>query len=192
MLETLSHSRPTARKPEAIGHHATIVLALWASALSLAFGSGCSKASHAATTLAADDMSASSVHGDCGHSACGSNFFVDVAAPASCAVGAPCGLSLRLVATGDFHINEEYPYKFKAEDVKGVEFLGTDDSGKNVFSKGANNWQRKDEKTGTMAVSFRAAEKGDKPISGTFKLSVCSPQSCQLEQQPVTTTVSFR
>jgi hypothetical protein len=154
-------------------------------------GSGCSKASHAATSVSADDMSASAPRSDCGHGVCGSNFFIDVAAPASCAVGAPCGLSLSLVATGDFHINEEYPYKFKADDAKGVEFLGTDDAGKNVFSKGANNWQRKDEKTGKMTVSFRGSEKGDKQIAGTFKLSVCSAQSCQLEQQPVTTTVSF-
>jgi hypothetical protein len=159
---------------------------------------GCGKTSQAATSVAVtDDMSASapsrvSSAGDCSHAACGNNFFVDLAAPASCAIGAPCNMTLTLVATGDFHINEDYPYKFKADDARGVEFLGTDQAGKNVFSKGANNWQKKDEKTGSMTVAFRGTEKGDRTISGTFKLSVCSAQSCQLEQQPVTTTVPIR
>jgi hypothetical protein len=162
-----------------------------ASCLALA-AAGCGKTSHAATSQSGDEGSASSARGDCGHAACGSNFFVDVAAPPSCPVGAPCGMTLTLVAAGDFHINEEYPYKFKADDVKGVDFLGTDQAGKNVFSKAANNWQKKDEKTGAMSISFRSTEKGDKAVSGTFKLSVCSAQSCQLEQQPISATVSFR
>ena len=170
------------------------LLGLLLSLASLAWAaSGCGKASHAATSVASDEMGgAAPPSKDCGHAVCGNDFFVDVAAPDSCPVGAPCSLTLKLVATGEFHINEEYPYKFKADDTKGVEFLGTDEAGKNVFSKGASNWQKKDEKTGGMTVAFRGAEKGDKAISGTFKLSVCSAQSCQLEQQPVSTTIAIR
>jgi hypothetical protein len=167
----------------------------------LAGSAGCSKASRAATSSAApDEMNAGQspspsqggAKGDCSHAVCGNDFFIDVASPASCPVGAPCSVTLKLVATGDFHINEDYPYKFRADDAKGVEYLGTDEGGKNVFSKGANDWAKKDEKTGAMDVAFRGNEKGDKPISGTFKLSVCSAQACQLEQQAVSTTVAIR
>ena len=170
---------------------AAALVVVWAFATT-----GCSKSSRAATT---EQMSSTptnsltnSVKGDCGHAACGNNFFVDVAAPASCAVDAPCGLTLTLVATGDYHINEEYPYKFEAEEAKGVTFLGTDPAGKNIFSKNASNWQKKDEKTGAMSVAFRGSERGDKAISGTFKLSVCAAERCQLEREAVSTTIAIR
>ena len=45
-------------------------------------------------------------------------------------------MAVKLVATGEFHINDEYPYRFKADDASGIEFLGTD-GGKNAFSKAA-------------------------------------------------------
>jgi len=41
-------------------------------------------------------------------------------------------------------------------------------------------------------VAFRAADKGAKSVGGTFKLSVCSAQTCQLEQQQVQATVAVR
>jgi len=129
---------------------------------------------------------------DCGHLVCGNNFFIDAAPPAACAPGAPCSVDLTLVATGAFHINDEYPYKFKAEATQGVDFLGSDADGKNVFTKAASDWQKRDEKTGTMRIKLQPASKGDKTISGVFKLSVCTGKVCQLEQQTLTTTVAVR
>jgi hypothetical protein len=153
----------------------------------------CGKDSRAASQ-GRDDLAAPSAAplADCGHTACGSNFFVDAAPAGDCAAGATCSLTLELVATGAFHINDEYPYKFKAEDGPGLEFLGTDAAGSSVFSKQSSNWAKKDEKSGVMTIAFRAAEKGIKSVSGTFKLSVCSAQTCQLEQQPVRATVAVR
>jgi hypothetical protein len=162
-----------------------------AAALAL-LAAACGKDSHAATRVAADDPGAAPHAGsDCAHAACGNNFLVD-AVSARCAVGATCSVTFTLVVTGAFHINDEYPYKFKADDTPGLEFLGTDAAGKNVFSKAAGNWQKKDEKTGTMTVAFRPNGAGSKTVAGTFKLSVCSAQSCQLEQQAVTTTVAVQ
>jgi hypothetical protein len=129
---------------------------------------------------------------DCGHAACGSNFFVDAAPAGECAAGATCTLTFELVATGAYHINDQYPYKFKADDVPGMEFLGTDAAGTSVFSKQASNWKKKDEKSGVMTVVFRSAEKGMKTVGGTLKLSVCSAETCQLEQQPVRATLAVR
>jgi hypothetical protein len=129
---------------------------------------------------------------DCGHTACGANFFVDAAQTSDCAVGANCALALTLVATGDFHINDEYPYKFRAEETPRLSFQGTDSAGPKVFSKAANNWQKTAPQKGVMTLVMQAAEKGDKPVSGVFKLSVCSAQNCQLEQTEVTTSVHVR
>jgi hypothetical protein len=127
---------------------------------------------------------------DCGHTSCGSNFFVDVVSPADCAAGANCAMTLNLVATGEYHINDDYPYKFRADDAPHVAFQGTDPAGANVFSKGASNWQKTGPQNGALSVVFQAADKGAKKISGVFKLSVCSVHNCQLEQTAINTTVS--
>ena len=164
-----------------------------AAAALLALGllaAGCGKDSRAAQSR--DDVAPPAPHNDCGHTSCGSNFFLDAAPPTDCVVGATCALTVKLVATGEFHINDEYPYKFKADDAPGVEFLGVDAAGKNVFSKGSSDWQKKDEKSGVMTIAFRSADKGQKTVAGTFKLSVCSAQTCQLEQQQVQATVAVR
>jgi hypothetical protein len=156
---------------------------------------GCGRDSRAAARTEDREGAAAAPHGNCGHSLCGDNFFIDIEPGAGCAPGATCAVNLTLVAIGAFHINDEYPYKFKADDApsaQAIEFLGTDGAGKNVFSKLANDWRKKDEKTGTMTVKWRSSVKGDKTIAGVFKLSVCSAQSCQLEQQPVSTTVAVR
>ena len=137
-----------------------------------------------------DDRAVTAPQGaDCGHAACGSNFFVDSVQAGDCAAGANCSLTLTLVATGAFHINDEYPYKFRADDAPGVIFLGKDTAGPSVFSKAASNWQKAAPQKGVMTVGFQSA-KGQKSLSGTFKLSVCSEQNCQLEQQTVATTIT--
>jgi hypothetical protein len=157
------------------------------------FASACSKDGRA-SAQAGDEVAAlqAPARVDCGHTACGSNFFLDAAPGGECVVGATCTVAVKLVATGEFHINDEYPYKLKADDAPGVEFLGADAAGKNVFTKASNDWQKKDEKSGVMTIAFRASDKGSKVVGGTFKLSVCSAQNCQLEQQHVQAAVAVR
>jgi hypothetical protein len=162
---------------------------LTASALLVA--GGCSKGSDAVIrgepgtlAISARPLQAS----DCAHAVCADNFFID-ALPAACVAGSPCALTLKLVATGDFHINDEYPYRFKADDAPGVDFLGTDASGKSTFSKTAGDWQKSEEKAGAMTVKFAVADRGARTIAGNFKLSVCSAQACLLEQRQVAANV---
>lgn len=155
-------------------------------------GVGCSRGADAAANPAPksspDTMTIAAPAASCGHAVCADNFFVD-ATPVECAAGAPCSVTLKVVATGDFHINDEYPYKFKADDAAGVDFLGTDAAGKNTFSKTAGDWQKSEEKVGAMKVKFKIADPGTKTVGGTLKLSVCSGASCLLEQRPVTASV---
>lgn len=129
---------------------------------------------------------------DCGHTSCGSNFFIDAAQSSDCAPGANCAIAISLVATGEFHINDDYPYKFRADDAPHLTFQGTDPAGPNVFSKLGSNWHKMGPQKGTMSVVFQSAEKGTRNVSGTFKLSVCSAHNCQLEQTSLTTPVSVR
>ena len=144
----------------------------------------CSKAREVASQGAPETLSISAAPGDCAHAVCADNFFVD-APPAACSAGAPCAVALKLVATGDFHVNDEYPYRFKADDAPCVTFLGTDPSGITTFSKAAGDWQKADAKSGAMTVKFIAADPGPKAIAGTLKLSVCSAGACLLEQRQV-------
>jgi hypothetical protein len=152
-------------------------------------GAACSKGRDAVTQATPEPLQAAVKPSEsCSHAVCADNFFID-APPAECAAGVACTAALKLVATGAFHINDEYPYRFKAEDAAGVEFLGTDAGGKGTFSKGAGDWQKSEEKAGTMTVKFITADKGAKAVQGTFKLSVCSAQACLLEQRQVTANV---
>jgi len=128
--------------------------------------------------------------GECGHAVCADNFFIDTSVGPACSRGATCTVGLRLVATGDFHINDEYPYRFKADDAKDLQFFGTDGGGKNVFSKAAGDWRKTDAKSGAMSVKFAAASSGSKAVAGTLKLSVCSEASCLLEQRQVSAVVA--
>lgn len=123
----------------------------------------------------------------------GNNFVVN-ATVATCAANAECKVDLRLEAQGNFHVNKEYPYKFKAAAANGVTYLGKDPAGVDMFSKAAGDFSLDagNEKVGTMTIRFKSANKGAVNIGGLFKLSVCSAQNCQLEQTTITVPVTVR
>jgi hypothetical protein len=163
----------------------------------LVLTAGCNKAETAAgaanSAPATSVMVATPGAGGCtAHAVCGDDFFIDAVPPEDCAVGSVCNVTFKLVATGNFHVNDEYPYRFKAAEVAGVAFAGTDAAGKNVFSKPAGDWRKVDEKGGAMTVKFTPADKGNKTIGGTFKLSVCSAATCLLEQREVSAVVAAK
>jgi len=125
--------------------------------------------------------------------ATGNNFTVN-ANVAACSANADCKIDLKLEAKGDFHVNKEYPYKFKATAANGVTFLGKDAAGADTFSKTAGDFtlDSGNEKLGTMTIKFKPASKGAVTIAGVFKLSVCSAQNCQLETANVSIPVTVR
>ncbi len=127
-----------------------------------------------------------------GQVAKGNNFAINADLVGVCKAGAECKVDLKLQAGDGYHVNKEYPYKFKANDVAGVDYTGTDASGKNVFSKAAGDFRidPKDEKIGYLTVHFKPAKAGAVSITGTFKLSVCSAQNCQLETSEITIPVT--
>jgi hypothetical protein len=145
----------------------------------------CTKDSAAATSSKPKAALAAGPHVD------GNHYTIDAAA-GDCSAGANCSITVKLAAQGEFHINQQYPYKFTAAQAAGVTYLGSDTNGPNVFTKTAGDFAIGDEKTATMTVKFKAASKGTVAISGTFKLSVCSSANCQLEQQDVSVNVTVK
>jgi len=149
---------------------------------------GCSKDSEAAS---APKETAQASEVKAGPHIDGKNFKLDFAQSGECKAGAECSATIKLDAIGDYHINKEYPYKFKA-DGAAFEFLGKDAAGKNVFSKGAGDFTIDGEKNATMTIHFKAAKAGSAPITGQYKMSVCSAQNCQLETQELSLNVSVK
>lgn len=116
----------------------------------------------------------------------GQNFTLDVAS-ASCKAGADCTMTIKLTAASEFHVNKEYPYKLTANAAPGVTFLGKKDA--NVFTKESGDFVEEGEKTGTMTVRFKPAAAGEAKVAGTYKMSVCSADQCQIEVQPIALNV---
>lgn len=116
----------------------------------------------------------------------GQNFSLDVAA-AGCKAGSDCTLTIKLTAAADYHVNKEYPYKLTASATPGVTFLGKKDA--NTFSKESGDFVEEGEKSGTMTVRFKPAAAGQAKVAGTYKMSVCSADQCQIEAQPIALNV---
>ena len=116
----------------------------------------------------------------------GQNFTLDVAA-AACKANAECSLTIKLVAAAEYHVNKEYPYKLTASAAPGVTFLGKKDA--NTFSKESGDFVEEGEKSGTMTVRFKPAAAGEAKVAGTYKMSVCSADQCQIEVQPIALAV---
>jgi hypothetical protein len=97
---------------------------------------------------------------------------VDGAPQAACASGATCEARLRLTALGDYHVNKEYPFKFVADPAA-------------VAVDGVGQFALDGEKQGTMTIKFRPTAPGTAKLVGTFKLSVCSAETCEIESPKV-------
>lgn len=122
----------------------------------------------------------------------GKNFTIDVPAPDGCAKGQPCSFLVKLTATGEFHVNKEYPYKLTMTQVPGVEFLGNDVASRNVFSRIAGDFTITGEKTATMVVRYQPGASGPVHFIGTLKLSVCSASTCLMDVGLVKASVPVR
>lgn len=110
----------------------------------------------------------------------GHHFALNLAAT-GCHAATECAMTITLVASGDFHVNKEYPYKFTASPAPNVTFLGKGDA--TTFSRAAGDFVEQGEKTATMTVRFKPGAAGDASLSGLYKFSVCSADQCQVEQQ---------
>jgi hypothetical protein len=100
-------------------------------------------------------------------------FRVEVAPPASCVASASCEARIELTALGDYKVNDEYPFKFVADPDLGVAV------------DGSGSFEVTGKQTGTMTVTLRPAAAGPARVTGVFKLSVCTPENCEIEEPRV-------
>lgn len=100
----------------------------------------------------------------------GKPFYRVDAGPASpCTAGAACEAHLVLTALGGYHVNREYPFKFVGEAAPAAPVDGT------------GTFAVEDATHGTMTVRVHPAAAGTVKVAGTFKLSVCSDDTCEIE-----------
>jgi len=97
----------------------------------------------------------------------------------ACRANEPCEARVVLTALGDYHVNDNYPFKLIADVSPDVKVDGT-----GSFSP--------DGKRGTLALPFRASKSGTAKIAGTFRLSVCNDDNCQIEAAKIAFDVAVR
>lgn len=101
------------------------------------------------------------------------NFRIDAVPAAECAAGKPCEAQLLLTALGAYKVNKDYPFKFVADATPGVNIDGT------------GEFAPEGKQRGVMKVHFRAEAAGTARLEGTFKLSVCTEDTCAIEEPKI-------
>ena len=84
-----------------------------------------------------------------------------------------------LTALGDYHVNKDYPFKFVGDPAPAPPV-----DGDGRFALG-------DAKHATLTVTFHPAAPGTAKLVGTFKLSVCSDDNCQIETPRLDLAIPF-
>lgn len=116
----------------------------------------------------------------------GHNFTLDLAST-GCKAGADCALTIKLTAAAEYHVNKQYPYKFTASPAPNITFLGKREG--STFTKDTGDFVEEGEKNATMTVRFKPAAAGQAKVEGTYKMSVCSDDQCQIEIQPISMNI---
>jgi hypothetical protein len=103
-----------------------------------------------------------------------STFELELAPKGQYSAGQAGEAEILLSAKAPFHVNDKYPYKFKAKEAAGVKFAApvtTKDSVKLETMKA------------TMTVGFTPEAAGKHTLSGQFSFSVCTDDKCLIEKR---------
>ncbi len=82
-------------------------------------------------------------------------------------------------AIGEYHVNQEYPYKFT---------LNAAPAGVSYGETVVRNVSRS-EKRASISIPFTPQSAGNATISGICSLSVCTSSNCVIEKVPLSVTV---
>jgi hypothetical protein len=167
------HSTPSSRGGRAV--------VLTFAAVALAAGTSGCKSSEAATKTT--DAPVKNTPGKSRIDA--DNYVVEAKASGPAKAGQEATIEINLTTKGDYHINKQYPYKFKTADPPpdGVTFP------KPTLLRADGTF---DEKTGKFKVPFVATKAGKATIGGTFSISVCSDANCIMDKQNVDVDVDVK
>ena len=110
------------------------------------------------------------------------SYLVEITAASPARAGIAGSVRVALVAKAGFHINDQYPYRFRASPpADGVSYP------KPVLERADGQFQ---EKTAVFQLPFVASHAGQVSVGGVLNLSVCSPTSCVVQKAPLSVTVS--
>ena len=149
-------------------------LLLIAIAAIAAGAAACSKAEKSSEGAAAAGGSAPSAAAPTEPPLASKDFYrIDAAPIAACKAGAACQVELRLTAMGDYKVNKDYPFKFIADEKPGVSVHGN------------GSFAHQGKQSGALTVKFHADAAGTAQLTGTFKLSVCTEATCEIEEPKI-------
>jgi len=92
-------------------------------------------------------------------------------------------IDIVLDAKPPFHVNQQYPYKFKAKEGPGVKFAQA------VVGKDAAKLETQ---RMTMRVPFVPDGAGQRTVSGRLLFSVCTDETCLLEKRDLSLVVDVK
>ncbi len=161
--------------PLRLDSRAALTSFVGATTLALAVTLGCGR-SEAASNARAVAAPSAGAHAEA------DAYTADIAPAGACVHGADCSVVVTLTAKPGYHINAQYPYKFKLADApSGVSYV------KPVIQRADGTF---DEKKGSLPVPFKAANPGKVTIVGTLSLSVCSDATCVIEKPELSVDVN--
>lgn len=113
------------------------------------------------------------------------SYTVELKANGTYKAGTEGKVALSLTPKAGFHVNPDYPAKFKLQDPapEGVTFP------KKVLKKEDGKFE---EKAASLDVPFTAAKAGKTKIAGTFQFSVCSDKNCFMEKAELEVEVDVK
>jgi hypothetical protein len=114
----------------------------------------------------------------------GANYTAEMVATGGYKAGAEGTVQVTVVAKGDYHINPQYPYKFKAN-APGAGLTYP----KPLLQRADGKFE---ETRGTFQVPFVAAKAGKATVGGTLNLSVCSAANCVVDKVPLDVSVDVK
>lgn len=109
-------------------------------------------------------------------------YLVEISASRSYEVGATGSVKVSLTAKPGFHINDQYPYRFKTSPpAAGVSYP------KRVLERADGKFE---ETTAVFELPLVATQAGQFAVGGVLSLSVCNASSCIVQKAPLDVTIT--
>jgi hypothetical protein len=122
--------------------------------------------------------------GPTGSKAEGANYTAEMVAVGAYKAGAEGTVQVTVVPKGGYHINPQYPYKFKANAPgEGLSYP------KPTLARADGKFE---EMRGLFQVPFVASKAGKATVGGTLNLSVCSAANCVVDKVPLDLVVEVK
>jgi hypothetical protein len=114
----------------------------------------------------------------------GKGFVVEVKAPDGVSAGGEGVATITLTATGEYHLNKEFPTVLEVTAPAGVEV------GKP--KQGIDDAASFEAKTATWQVKFTSKDSGDKQFAASFRFAVCTETTCDPKKEALAWNVPVK